>query len=187
MLLLLVLHNAVILVINDTIIADVVDCICIQEMPKNKPNMPALKMTCITGAEVRACKSKADVDNLLNQKFKKPEDTPILKLLYAVILASSDTIIADVGECIYIQEMPKNDPVDNVKSKPNWKEGVVTTKCLTCNKAWVTDKTPECQCDWQDKPTPINVRELCSNSEVDVMLAEMKQKQDQYQHYNIIG
>ena len=72
------------LVIRDTI-KDVVDCNCNQEMPKNKPKMPEMNIVCITGAEVRACKSEKDVDNLLSQKFKKPEDTPILNLAYAMI------------------------------------------------------------------------------------------------------
>ena len=146
MLLLLVLHNAVILVINDTIIADVVDCICIQEMPRSKPNMPELKMTLITGAEIRACKSEADVDNLLNQKFKKPEDTPILNLLYAVILALSDTIIADVVDCICIQEMPEN--------KPNMPNIYMMSKsmmcCRTCNMAWSKTARSDCKCDNKD-------------------------------------
>jgi hypothetical protein len=69
------------LVINDTI-HDAVDCNCNQEMPKNVPKMPTMNIVCITGAEVRACK---DVDTLLSQKFKKPEDTPILNLAYAMI------------------------------------------------------------------------------------------------------
>ena len=32
--------------------------------------------------------------------------------------------------------------------------------------AWFSDRNPDCKCDWQDKPTPIDVRALCKNDDI---------------------